>query len=405
MKKTFAYLSILALAITGVLVTPSTSSAVPAFARQTGYECNACHFQYFPKLSAMGRAFKLGGLTDASVDMIEGDNMSFPATMPVSFIVKLRYLSGAYKKSHEPPHKEDRGIWEIPDEATFFLGGRLAKNIGYALEVADHGFGKGAVLFGIPTGGDFKLGVYVQATDGHGPANGMELNNTGFLRGQRGWEDRGNTYAAQNIGLGTGATGLGLYGGNEMFWFNVGLWGPASYFGGLKDDGKKMDAGFDMAMYYRAAFTPSVGGFDLSLGVIGSSGSVKCVHCGDDESVTEIKTDFTGADFQAQGEMGGMTLEITGSYVTGGGEDIAFPSSKKTNMNVGFALGVTPAFGIKANMLTVDADAEGKDMSGTGVGVWYQFAQNVYISPEYIIFGGDGASMDNKITVLLFLGF
>ncbi|MDH5510389.1 MAG: hypothetical protein OEZ32_08540, partial [Nitrospinota bacterium] len=252
-----------------------------------------------------------------------------------------------------------------------------------------------------PTGGDMKLGVYVQATDGHGPANGMELNNTGFLRGQRGWEDRKNTFAAQWRGLGTAATGLGLYGGNEMFWFNVGLWGPISFF----PDKPIMDAGFDMAMYYRAAFTPSAGGFDLSIGVIGSSGSVKCVECMEDHSVVhEIKTDFTGADFQAQGEVSGMSLEVNGSYVTGGGDDVAFPSGgKRTAMNVGAYLGLTPAFGVKANMLNTEIDG-GDKTSATGLGVWYQFAQNVYLSPEYVIFGGDSKT-DSKLTLLLFLGF
>jgi len=400
MKKTFAYLSILALAITGVLVTPSTSSAVPSFARQTGYECNACHFQFFPKLSAMGRAFKLGGYTDASVDLIEGDNISLPATMPVSFIAKLRYIMQSNKESHDPKGGAERGEWEIPDEATFWVGGRLAKNIGYALEVGEV-WGKGSVLFGIPTGGDLKLGVYVQATDGHGPANGMELNNTGMLRGVRGFEDRKNAFAAQWLGLGTAATGLGLYGGNEMFWFSVGLWGPAD----LKGSGTTMDAGFDMAMYYRAAFTPSAGGFDLSIGVIGSSGSVKCVECAEDHSVvTEIKTDFTGADFQAQGEVGGMSLEVQAAYLTGGGEGVAFPgSTKKTAMNVHAYLGLTPAFGVKASMLNTEVDG-GDKTDATGVGVWYEFAQNAYISPEYFIFGGD-SKVDNRLMVLMFIGF
>lgn len=403
MKRTFLFLSVFAMAITGVMVTPQESSAVPAFARQTGYECNSCHFQYFPKLSAMGRAFKMGGFTDTSIDLIEGDNISLPATMPVSFLTKFRYLMQSNKTSGDPKSGAERGEIEVPDEATFFVGGRLASNIGYALEVADHGFGKGAVLFGIPTGSDLKLGVYVQATDGHGPANGFELNNTGFLRGQRGWEDRKGVYAGQWVGVASAATGLGLYGGSDMFWFNVGLWGPADKFGG----GTTIDTGFDLAVYYRAAFTPNIAGFDASIGVVGASGTVKCVECApahEDGShpVTEIKTDMTGADIQLQGEVSGMSLEIGGSYVTGG-EDNWIGGTKKTAFNVGAMLGLTPAFGVKANYLNTEVDGGNKE-NATAIGLWYQFAQNVQLHPEYVIMGGD-SSVDNKLTLLLFIGY
>jgi hypothetical protein len=42
---------------------PTAGHAVPAFARQTGLGCTACHTQHFPTLNAMGRKFKLDGYT------------------------------------------------------------------------------------------------------------------------------------------------------------------------------------------------------------------------------------------------------------------------------------------------------------------------------------------------------
>ena len=320
MKKVFTLMSMFAIALGGVMVAPEESSAVPAFARQTGYDCNSCHFQYFPKLSAMGRAFKLGGYRDTSIDLIEGDNISMPATMPVSFITKFKYVMKTHKESHSPKRGSERGEWEIPDEATFFIGGRVSENIGWANEVADSGWGKGSVLFNIPTGGDMTVGVYVQVTDGHGPANGLELNNTGFQRGQRGWEDRASVFAGQKV-LGTAATGIGVYGGSEMFWFNIGLWGPT--YGKFGDE--VVDTGFDLAMYYRAAITPNLGGFDTSFGVIGSSGSIKCVECAEDhDTVHELKTDLFGADFQAQHtiEFGGFGGEHQDRHIAGHGAQL-----------------------------------------------------------------------------------
>ncbi|MDH4183960.1 MAG: hypothetical protein OEV92_07050 [Nitrospinota bacterium] len=410
MKRTLTFLSIFAIAIGAILVTPEQSSAVPAFARQTGNACSACHFQFFPKLSAMGRAFKLGGYTDVSADLIEGDNLSTPATMPVSFITKFRYLMDTKKTAGNPKAGEERGVWEIPDEATFFIGGRLSSTIGYALEVADFGFGKGSVIFGIPTGSDMKAGVYVQASDGAGPANGMELMNTAIERPIRGFENRSAAFAFQKMNFGTAATGLGVYAGSEMYFVNVGLWGPVSF----KPSGTTMDAGFDMALWYRVNVTPTLGGFDTAFGIFGSSGSVKCVDCGgepaegESKSVHEFKTDVFGADFQAQGEVGGMSLEVQAAYVAGGGKDVAWPTSSKSNaMNVSAFLGLTPNFGVKASYMAYKNDDDSKkDMNATNVGVWYNLAQNVHLAPEYAIYGGDGrGNNDTRLLVLLWIGY
>ena len=53
---------ILCLTLVGCALTPSTSFAVPSFARQTGEDCVACHIS-FPELTPFGREFKLNGYT------------------------------------------------------------------------------------------------------------------------------------------------------------------------------------------------------------------------------------------------------------------------------------------------------------------------------------------------------
>jgi len=53
---------LLLLAVVGIALTPSTSFAVPSFARQTGMDCAACHTS-FPELTPFGREFKLNGYT------------------------------------------------------------------------------------------------------------------------------------------------------------------------------------------------------------------------------------------------------------------------------------------------------------------------------------------------------
>src|SRR3989339_1376959 len=68
------------------------ASALPAFARQTGMACSACHFQKFPVLNSFGRAFKAAGYTMMGAQgKIEGEHLSIPDTLNASIIMKVRY--------------------------------------------------------------------------------------------------------------------------------------------------------------------------------------------------------------------------------------------------------------------------------------------------------------------------
>ena len=53
---------VVALVVAAAVATPDRALAVPSFARQTGFECVACHFSW-PELTSVGRQFKLGGFT------------------------------------------------------------------------------------------------------------------------------------------------------------------------------------------------------------------------------------------------------------------------------------------------------------------------------------------------------
>jgi hypothetical protein len=66
-------------ALIGLYFYPSTSFAVPAFARQTGEDCAACHTS-FPELTPFGREFKLNGYT-------LGERQMFPVAAMMEFSV------------------------------------------------------------------------------------------------------------------------------------------------------------------------------------------------------------------------------------------------------------------------------------------------------------------------------
>src|SRR3989338_3081437 len=83
------------LSLAGVLAATAfapEAAAIPAFARQTGMACTACHQQHFPILNSFGRAFKAGGYTMMGAQgKVEGDHLSIPDTLNLSMLIKVRY--------------------------------------------------------------------------------------------------------------------------------------------------------------------------------------------------------------------------------------------------------------------------------------------------------------------------
>ncbi len=401
MKKLVIAMSFVAFAMVGVVATPDEGSALPNFARQTGNPCFACHFQHIPKLNAFGRSFKLSAYSDATVDMIEDDLLSTPATMPLGFVTKLRYQTETKKTASEPEEKgKERGEWQLPDEAAFWMAGRIAEGIGYAIEWPA-GWATGKVMFSAPIG-DVIAGVSIYSTDALGPAFGQELFNTGILRSVRSFENRKETIVGHIGGTTYGAAqGLTFYAGNEMFFAAVGLWGPAF---------EHVDTGFDLSTWYRLAFTPNLGGFDVMIGVFGTGGETKCVECAeiganDDHSLQTFKTEYFGVDFQAQGELGnGMTLELQAMMITAGSGTIYAESD---GFNFIADLGINPALTVKLAYMTYTDKSGSSDVetNATSVGLAWNVAQNLSLRPEFSFFGGDGASKDNAMTLMLMGGF
>ncbi|MBI4828721.1 MAG: hypothetical protein HY804_07910 [Nitrospinae bacterium] len=398
MKRVITLFSALALALVGVMATPDVGSAIPNFARQTGNPCFACHFQNIPKLNAYGRAFKLGGYTDASTPLLEDENLSTPATMPLGFVVKLRYQQDTKKTSSDPKKGTERGEWQLPDEAALWMAGRVNQNIGYAVEFPG-GWASGKVVFSAPIG-DNRIGLSVYSTDALGYAFGMEPFNTGVLRSIRMFEHRGETSVFQKQGYGSAAQGITLYAGGNMFFAAAGLWGPVF---------DHADAGFDLAMNYRLAVTPTLGGWDTMIGIAGTAGKVKCAECAefglDGDVVTEVKTESFGVDFQAQGELGGMQTEIQAMYGSVGADDVLL--KKSTGYNVNAQVNFNPMVGVALGYgsYTDKSGSADKDTTAISVLLPINLSQKLTRRPEYTSYSGDGRSRDNLLTIMLFGGF
>ena len=107
---------ILAAAI--VALFPAIARAIPAFATQTGQPCTACHIgAYGPQLTALGRAFKIGGYTQTGGD----------AAIPVPFSVMLLGSYSNTTKGQGAPAANNYGPNGnfAMDQISIFAGGRI----------------------------------------------------------------------------------------------------------------------------------------------------------------------------------------------------------------------------------------------------------------------------------------
>jgi hypothetical protein len=175
--------------------------ALPSYARQTGMECSGCHVGGFgPQLTPAGIRFKLGGYTDSN-----GQKTGVPLSGMV--VASLTHT----KADQEPAANVKRNNNLKMDEASVFLAGKLAENMGSFIQVTYDGVSKTTAL-------DHADVRYAKSLDVNGKDSlmGISVNNN------PGVQDPFNTmpvwgfpYIASPVGFGTGDSATLLNGGLE----------------------------------------------------------------------------------------------------------------------------------------------------------------------------------------------
>ncbi len=420
MKKFSILFLAAAVALVGAIVAPNKAEAVPAFARQVGVPCYSCHYQHFPKLNAFGRDFKLGGFTQSAQDLIQDEHLSLSPVMNATMVVKYAYT----KTTSSPDTKMnyDRGQFDMPSDSAILVGGRVGENLGSLVE-----FGGSAVsskfVFSKDLGG-VRAGITAFSTDAAGPSYGMELFNSGsnwihreFNQGQF----TNAQFAVGGPGRGS-AIGIGAFGGSDLFFANLSLFGPAT---------PSADTGTDLSMYYRVAITPKVGDMDLMVGVQGTGGSTKVVNIAGDPGTNvvntanggtnvggtvtpaEIKTNTLSVDAQLQMPVAGMSLEVTAAYASNGTDNATWAKNSIVNQNdstamsVGASLGIVKGAGVRLAFLSA-ADKNGSNAGQkdnkptyTTIGGWYALAQNAELNLNFYSGSGDGKMFDSAYEIIL----
>jgi len=346
MKKMIFSASAFALvAVSAISLAPTTASAIPAFARQTGAACLSCHFQEVPALKAFGRAFKMGSFTDVGDQaLVEDDNLSIPAVLNASMVVRgdVVHTSGGTANSTT--------VYDIPADTNFLVAGRIGSNTGAFVEFGGGtgdtgaGFNNFQLMNSWDVGG-FKVGLGF-ADDSFGGSSVLEVSNV-FGQHSGGVGDLGgNVGAINNSGFTNSMTSIGAWIGNDLGYVQFALITPGGAAGwtvngaadgGINTTAGAVDVGFKLAKLVRAVATLDVGGWDTLVGFGVVSGKVGKTTGTTAAFTPEMNMVFV--DGQIQGDVGDMSLGVYVDYAHAKGKD---------NGNILGAQDVSTALGVNS---------------------------------------------------------
>src|SRR5690348_1007421 len=112
-----------------------TFDLTPAFARQTGLACSACHTHY-PELTPMGRAFKLNGYVFRRADSLQGRSPEGEQNLLLNLVPPLSVMfQTSYTATAKAQPGTQNGIVFFPDQVSIFTGGEVTPHVGGFLQV------------------------------------------------------------------------------------------------------------------------------------------------------------------------------------------------------------------------------------------------------------------------------
>jgi hypothetical protein len=106
--------------------------AVPAYSRQTGMACSACHYQ-FPQLTPFGRLFKLNGYTLTGLQTIgqPGDSAAGTESLKLLPIPGLAAMVvSSLTQLNKPLPGTQNGSTALPQQFSIFAAGAVSSKIG-----------------------------------------------------------------------------------------------------------------------------------------------------------------------------------------------------------------------------------------------------------------------------------
>ncbi len=377
-KMLFSAVAFAVVAVSAVAVAPTTSEAIPAFARQTGAACLACHFQSFPTLNAFGRSFKQGAFTDMGEQaLIEDDDLSLPVVVNFSLVLRPQFSSTRVSGDPVPANNTTTKASAVTADQVILFGARIGEHSGAFIEY-DGAYANYQQINSWDFDG-FKAGVSIFNT-GFGETAGMEVGST---YGQHGGLMSGKSLSATNRSN-VHSGGVTLFAANDLVTGSVSMVTPDAGPGG----GGNLDGGgrasWKFAPSVRIFANPEVGGFELGIGGLFTSGDVY-----DDAVATQVNSmKRWSIDAQAQGEVGGMELGVYADYLNAKKSDLT-----KVNVFNNSTVSDRTGYSLRANIKPLhnwifQAGYGQEGVTGLKTKQWqvaaeYEFYQNFVIALIY----------------------
>jgi hypothetical protein len=125
----------------GLFLHVPTASAIPSYARQTGFPCKSCHYMP-PELTPLGRAFKLNGYTMTGKPTVTspGKGNESPLNILESFPLSV-LLDTSFTSLKSPEPVSQNGSFQLPQQASLFLAGAWSTHVGSFVQVTYTGQG------------------------------------------------------------------------------------------------------------------------------------------------------------------------------------------------------------------------------------------------------------------------
>lgn len=318
-------LSLLAL---GTAMQPA--HALPSYARQTGQDCIACHVGGFgPQLTPYGIRFKLGGYSDS--DGKDGH-------VPLSAMLRGSWTHTSKDQTDPPPHYNSNDNGTL-DEASIFLAGKLADNLGafvqstysgvdrvWSLDNTDIRYARTLTI----GGKDTTVGVSLNNNPGiQDPFN--TLPAWGFPYASSDLAPTPATAPLINGGLGGSVAGLSAYGfWNDSVYAELGAYRTLSASALNKigiNDGAVLSS---PAIYWRVGFFNDLKKQNWSVGLFGLNAALQPDRSGGpSDKYNDIGMDASYQFLGTRQHVGTVNARYTHENQT---RNAAFDASEATNL-------------------------------------------------------------------------
>ena len=374
-----------------------TASAVPSFARQTGFPCKSCHMAP-PELTALGRAFKLNGYTMVGKPTVTSKGttnqgaLNILESFPLSVLFDTAFTSLRSPVSVDQsgnPTTTQNGSFQFPEDASLFLAGAWATHVGSFVQVTystqdDHfSWDNSDVRYANSTKflkKDLSYGI----TLNNNPTVEDLWNSTpawGYPWVASDWAPGPAAGAMINGGLAQDVAGLGGYAMYDNHLYIAGTMYRSAHIGaplpntGLDGSGAPLGINIrGVAPYWRVAWQQNMKNNYLEIGTYGMH--VKSTPGGLPGGITGLEDGYTdwAVDFQDDWtvpQLGGNIVSFRGSYIRENSSLLA------TSFNNGGSL-------VQHHLNTVQANAEyhfGDRVSA--VFGWF----NVDGTPDPVVYG------------------